>query len=165
MSVALDIARTYRAPRRVIRHRAAPPVSEPRALAILMAGCLMMFVAQWPALSRAAWEDPSIPLDARLGGALLGWLIIAPLAFYGLAALSHGLALLFRGRASWYEARLALFWALLAASPLWLLTGLLAGFLGDGPAFTLTGSLAGLAFLFFWGAGLFETEAGNRLGA
>ncbi len=165
MSVALDIARTYRAPRRVLRRRAAPPVSEPRALAILLAGCLIMFVAQWPVISRAAWEDPSIPLDARLGGALLGWLIIAPLAFYGIAALSHAAALVFRGRASWYEARMALFWALLAASPLWLLTGLVGGFVGDGPAFTLTGSLAALAFLVFWGAGLVETETGSRIEA
>jgi len=122
----------------------------------------MMFVAQWPRLSRLAYEDPSIPLEARLAGALFGWLFVAPLAFYAIAAASHSIARLFGGRASWYEARMALFWALLAASPLWLLTGLVAGFIGHGPAFTLTGSIAGLAFLGIWGAGLFEVERGNR---
>ena len=121
----------------------------------------MMFVAQWPRLSRLAHEDPSIPLDARLAGALFGWLFVVPLAFYAIAAASHMIARLFGGRASWYEARMALFWALLAASPLWLLTGLVAGFIGQGPAFTLTGSIAGLAFLGIWGAGLFEVERGN----
>lgn len=165
MSVALDIARTYRAPRRVLRRRAAPPFSEPRALAVLMGACLIMFVAQWPVASRAAWENPAVPLDARLGGALLGWLFIAPLAFYGIGALSHVVARLFRGRGSWYEARMALFWALLASSPLWLLNGLVLGFVGQGPAAAVTGSLAGLAFLGFWGAGLVEMEQGNGQGA
>jgi hypothetical protein len=165
MSVAHDIARTYQAPRRVLRRRAAPPASEARALAVLMAGCLMMFVAQWPALSRAAWEDPSIPLDARIGGALFGWLVIAPLAFYGISALSHAIARLFRGRASWFEARMALFWALLASSPLWLLNGLTLGFVGQGAAATLTSTLAGLAFLCFWSAGLIDMEQGNGQGA
>ena len=161
MSIALDIARTYRAPREILRRRAAPPASEPRALAVLMAGCLVMFVAQWPVLSRAAWEDPSIPLDARLGGALFGWMIIAPLAFYALAGVTHLVARLLRGIGTWYEARMALFWALLASGPLWLLNGLMLGFLGQGAAATLIGAVAGVAFLVFWGAGLFEVEKGR----
>ncbi|MEM9032276.1 MAG: YIP1 family protein [Pseudomonadota bacterium] len=127
-----------------------------------MAGCLVMFIAQWPVLSRAAWEDPTIPLDARLGGALMGWLIIAPLAFYALAALGHMLGALIGGGASWYQARVALFWAFLASGPLWLLNGLVLGFIGQGAAGTLTGSIAGVAFLGFWGAGLFEVEQGSR---
>lgn len=154
MSVALDIARTYRAPRDIVRRRASGPESEPRALAVLMAGCLLMFVAQWPVAARMAEEDPSIPLDARLGGALMGWMFIAPLFFYALAAVGRVIAGLFGGRASWYEARVALFWALLASSPLWLFNGLVGGFIGQGPAFTGTGCLAALAFLVFWGAGL-----------
>ncbi len=154
MSVALDILRTYRAPHDVVRRRAAPPASEPRALAVLMAGCLLMFVSRWPDLSRLAWEDPSIPLDARLGGALLGWLIIAPLGFYLLALLGRFAVRAMGVRAGGYEARIALFWALLASGPLWLLNGLTLGFSGPGPAATLTGSLAALAFMVFWGAGL-----------
>ena len=124
-----------------------------------------MFVAQWPIISRAAWEDPTIPLDARLGGALMGWMIIAPLALYALAGLSHAVAKLFRGQGTWYKARMALFWALLAAAPLWLLTGLVGGFVGQGPAFNLTGTLAGVAFLLFWGAGLLEVETARSQNA
>lgn len=158
MSVALDIVRTYRAPGEVALRRASGPESEPRALAVLMAGCLLMFVAQWPLAARMAEIDPSIPLNGRLSGALLGWMFIMPLVLYALAALSHAVARLFGGVASWYEARIALFWALLAASPLWLFTGLVGGFIGQGPAFTGAGLLASLAFLVFWGAGLFRLE-------
>jgi hypothetical protein len=161
MSVTRDIARTYRAPREVLRRRVAGAPREDRALAIVMAACALMFVSQWPGLSRLAFEDPSVPLDMRLGGALLGWVFIAPLALYLLAAVVHAIARLFGGRASWYEARMALFWALLASSPLWLLNGLVAGFIGPGPELTLVGLAALLAFLVFWGAGLWEVETGR----
>lgn len=161
MSVTRDIARSYRAPREVLRRRVAGPAREDRALAIVMAACVLMFVAQWPLLSRLAFEDPSVPLDMRLGGALLGWVFIAPLTLYVLAAVVHGVARLFGGRASWYEARMALFWAFLASSPLWLLNGLVAGFVGPGPGQTLVGAAALLVFLFIWGAGLWEVETGR----
>ena len=154
----MDIARSYRAPRQVLRRRVAGAPREDRAFMLLVVGCLIMFVAQWPALSRAAFEDPSIPLEARLGGALMGWLFIAPLFLYVLAGISHLIAKLLGGRASFYQARMALFWALLAASPAFLFSGLIAGFVGPGGALTLTSALAGVAFLWIWGAGLWEVE-------
>lgn len=120
--------------------------------------CLLFFVAQWPRLSREAFLDPSIPLEARLGGALLGWLFIAPLAFYGLGALTHLTARLFGGQGSFYAARLALFWSLLVISPLVLLLGLVSGFIGQGPAQNATGLLLLGAFLYIWGSGLWEAE-------
>ena len=165
MSVTNDIARSYTRPRQVLRRRIAGGVREDRALAILMAGCLVMFVAQWPGLSRAAFEDPSIPLEARLGGALMGWLFIAPLALYILAALTQLVARVFGSSATGYATRMALFWAVLAASPLWLLSGLVAGFIGPGIAFNLTGLVAGVAFLGIWTAGLWEVQSRNGTGA
>ena len=126
-----------------------------------MAACFLVFVAQWPYLARLAYEEPDIPLQMRLGGALMGWLFIVPLAAYVLAAITHAVARAFGGRASWYEARMALFWALLAASPLWLLNGLVAGFIGPGPALTAVGLVAMGAFVAFWGAGLWEVETGH----
>ncbi|MEL6643601.1 MAG: YIP1 family protein [Pseudomonadota bacterium] len=159
MSITNDIARSYIRPREVLRRRTAGGVREDRAFAILMAGCLVMFVAQWPGLSRAAFEDPSIPLNARLGGALMGWLFIAPLFFYLLALLSHWGAKVLGGQGTGFGSRMALFWAVLAASPLWLLSGLVAGFIGPGTAFNLTGLVAGLAFLGIWTAGLWEIQS------
>jgi hypothetical protein len=159
--VSTDIVRTYRAPRRVVREKLANGAREDRALATLMGGCFLVFVSQWPLLSRQAYLDPSIPLDARMGGALMAWLFIAPVAAYVMAAASHLLAKVFGGRGTWFGARLALFWALLAASPLWLLNGLVAGFIGPGPALNLVGVIAAGAFVVFWGAGLWEAERGR----
>ncbi len=153
-----DIARTYRAPGRVLRERLSRGATEAHALAILLAACALMFVAQWPRLSRLAFEDPTIPLQARLSGALLGWLFIMPLVFYLIAPLPRLIARLLGGQGTWFGARLALFWAALAAAPLWLLNGLVLGFIGPGPAATLTATIAGLAFAVFWGAGLWQIE-------
>ena len=156
MSVTLSILETYRAPRRVIRRQLAGPESEGRALVYLMLGCLLIFVAQWPRLSREAHIAPSVPLDARMGGALLGWIFLAPLFFYLLAGLSHLVTRAFGGQGTGYGARLVLFWALLAVSPLWMLHGLLSGFLGSGPQLALLGLPLLLLFLFFWLIGLRE---------
>lgn len=156
MSVALDILRTYRAPRQVLRRRVSGPAREDRALAVLMGGCLLMFVAQWPRLSREAYLDESIGFDARLAGALFGWILVAPLFFYLLALITLWSLKLAGSVATGFEARMALFWALLASSPLWLLTGLMAGFVGPGPVTSVVGVLAFGAFLVFWVAGTTE---------
>ena len=162
MSITRDIARTYRAPREVLRRRVSGPPREDRALAILMGACVLMFVEQWPFQARLAYENPDVPLDMRLGGALMGWVFLAPLAFYVLAAVSHLVARVLGGQARWFDARMALFWALLASTPLWLLNGLVAGFVGPGPGQTIVGAAALLAFLVFWGAGLWDVETGQR---
>ena len=158
MSISRDIVRTYRAPRQVLRSRVGDRPREDRALAVLMGACFLVFVASWPYQARLAHEDPSVPLQARLGASLMAWLFIVPLGAYVLAAITHAAARIIGGRASWFEARMALFWALLAASPLWLLNGLVAGFIGPGPGLTLVGAVAMGAFLVFWGAGLWEVE-------
>ena len=88
----------------------------------------------------------------------MGWLFIAPLALYAIAALSHLIARALGGQGSWYSARLALFWSLLAASPLWLLNGLVAGFIGPGLQLGLTSAIALAVFLIFWGLSLIEAE-------
>ncbi len=159
MSVALDILETYRAPRAVFARRVGAVEREDRALAILMGACVLMFVAQWPRLSREAHLDATISFDARLAGALFGWLLLAPLFFYVLAWFTHLMMRVFGKSSTGYTTRLALFWALLAASPLWLLTGLTAGFVGPGAALTIVGSLATLAFFIFWVSGLLEIAA------
>ncbi len=125
--------------------------NESRGLAWVMIACLLLFVAQLPKLSRDAFLNPEGPeFDALAGGAFLGAVLIAPLLFYGLAALSHILAKLVGGQGTWLTARLALFWGLLAATPAVLLNGLVAGFIGPGPALTITSVLAFAAFLFIW---------------
>lgn len=159
MSTAQAILRSYRAPRTVMRSHLARGVGEERALAWVMIACLLFFVAQLPALSRQshlAADGP--PFEALAGGAFLGTVLIAPLLFYGLAAISHLIARAFGGQGTWLEARLALFWGLMAATPLVLLRGLVAGFIGEGPSLSVTSLVAFAAFLFVWLNGLITVE-------
>ncbi|MFC3616502.1 YIP1 family protein [Lutimaribacter marinistellae] len=157
MAVTQDIVATYRGPAAVIRRLLSAGQREDRALAILMAACALVFISQMPRLSREAHLSGQ-ELNMLLGGTLLAWLIIAPLILYGVAALSHLVARIAGGRGSWYGARLALFWALLASAPLLLLHGLLAGFVGPGPALSGVGILWLVVFGWFWFSGLRQAE-------
>jgi hypothetical protein len=158
MPVGTDILESYVRPRQVFRRKLEGGTHEGRALATLIGACLLIFVAQWPGLARAAHVDPAIPLDARMGGALLGTLFLLPPIAYAVAALSHLVARAFGGTGSFFSARLALFWALLAVSPLMLLQGLVRGFIGPGPALTVVGLAVLATFLMFWVTSLFESE-------
>lgn len=160
MPVTTDIAGSYRRPRAVMRRLLDRGEHEGRALAILMAGCAVTFVAQWPRLAREAHLTGQ-ELNPLMGGALLGWLFIAPLAFYAIALLSHLVCRLLGGTGTAYGARLALFWAFLAASPLLLLHGLVAGFIGPGPGLTGVGLIWCGVFLWFWLSNLREAEWGQ----
>lgn len=130
---------------------------EDRAIAIVMAGCAVIFAAQLPRLAREAHLTGE-ELNPMLGASLLAWVFIAPLMLYALAALSHLVARLFGGRGTWFDARLALFWAVLASSPLMLLNGLVAGFIGPGPALSLVGMLWLAIFGWFWARCLWVAE-------
>jgi len=161
LPVTRDIAATYRGPGAVMRRLLAAGPREDRALAILMGACLLVFIAQWPAISRRAHLE-DLELNALLAGALFGWLFIAPLGLYLLAALSHLVAKAFGGKGGWYGARLALFWSLLASTPLILLNGLVAGFIGKGAALSIVGLAWFGVFLWFWMASLKVAEQGAR---
>lgn len=154
VSVVRDIARTYVAPKEVQAARLSGPAREDRALAVLMGACVLIFVAQWPRLSREAFLDPSIGFDARLAGALFGWIMVMPLVFYALAMLVQLVLRALGVVQAGFASRIVLFWALLASTPLWLVTGLAAGFVGTGTGLTIVGIAALGAFVIFWMAGL-----------
>jgi hypothetical protein len=158
MPISTDILESYVRPRTVLRRKIAAGREEGRSLAVLMAAALLIFVGQWPGLARAAYLDPTIPLDARMGGALLGTLFLLPLFAYGVAGLSHIVARSFGGKGDGYGARLALFWSLLAISPLMLLQGLVRGFIGPGPALTIMGLFVLGIFVMIWVNALIEAE-------
>ncbi len=158
MPVTTDIVESYRRPRAVLRRRMGGAENEGRALAVLFGACLLIFVSQLPGLARAAHFDPQVPLDARMGGALMATVFLLPPLAYGVAAISHLLARAMGGKGTGYGARMALFWSLLAVSPLMLLQGLVRGFIGSGPALTAMGVLVGAAFLALWISALLEAE-------
>jgi Yip1-like protein len=157
MALTRDILATYRGPGRVVRRLMDMGNREDRALMFLMLACGIVFVAQLPRLSREA-QLSGQELNMLLGASLMAWLAIAPLLLYLLAALTQLLARLIGGKGDGYGARLALFWALLAASPLMLLNGLVAGFIGPGPGLQGVGLIWLVIFAWFWVSGLRETQ-------
>ncbi|WP_282027397.1 YIP1 family protein [Ruegeria faecimaris] len=157
MPVTSDIVATYRGPGRVVSRLLDLGEREDRALVFVMAFCVVAFIAQLPRLSRQAHLE-DLELNMLLGGALLGTVIILPLFFYLLAFVSHGAARLFGGKGTAYGARLALFWALLSSTPLILLNGLVAGFIGPGTTMTTVGLVWFVVFLWFWFSGLRQAQ-------
>ena len=161
MPVTTDIVATYRGPRRVMRRLLDMGTREDRALAILMAGCVVAFISQWPKLSREAYLTGQ-ELNPMLGGALMAWIVIAPLALYAVALISQLILLSLGARPTGFGTRLALFWAFLAASPLMLLNGLVAGFIGPGPALQSVGLIWVLVVGWFWISNMREAGWGAR---
>lgn len=160
MPVTTDIVAAYRGPRTVFRRLLSLGTNEGRALAILMAGCAIFFISEWPRLAREAHLTEQ-ELNPLLGASLMAWVFIAPLVFYVLGTLSQLVLRALGGNASGYGARLALFWAWLVASPIKLLQGLVAGFIGPGPGLTAVGVIWLLAFLWVWVSDLREAGWGE----
>lgn len=158
MAFSSDLVASYIRPRKTMRSVLNRGKTEGYALGILMISCFVIFIARWPSLAREAHLDPSIPLQARMGGALMGLVMIAPLLLYGVAALSHLVAKIFRGKGDFFTARLALFWSLFVVTPLFLLVGLVDGFIGKGPESSAVQFILLVVFLYIWGASLIEAE-------
>jgi hypothetical protein len=155
MSVACDIVATYRGPHNVVARILAMGEREDRAFVILIAACAVVFVGQWPRLAREAHLTGQ-ELNMLLGGTLMAWLFFAPLLAYALAFVLHLIFRAFRRKQSPFGARIALFWAMLATSPLILLHGLVAGFIGDGIQLTVVGVVWFGCFLWFWTSGMLQ---------
>ncbi|MCG7518257.1 YIP1 family protein [Ruegeria sp. Ofav3-42] len=157
MPLTSDIVATYRGPGRVVRRLLDLGPREDRALVFVMAFCVVLFIAQLPSLARRAHFE-GVELNALMGASLFGVVFILPLLLYLLAFLSHGLVRLFGGNGTSYGARLTLFWALLSSTPVVLLHGLVAGFLGPGPALQIVGAIWFFLVLWFWLSGLIEAQ-------
>lgn len=153
MPVTRDIVATYRGPGRVLHGLLSMGEREDRALAIVMAGCFVAFISSWPGLQRQA-HFTGEELNPLLGGALMAWMFVAPLLFYAIALISYFVLRAIGGKLGGFDARLALFWAFLAASPLLLLHGLVAGFIGPGLEKNIVGALWIAIFLWFWISGM-----------
>lgn len=157
MSVTRDIPRTWFRPRRVMAEHLARGPQEDRAFLFLAVACLLVFVAQLPRLSRESHLSGT-DFMPQMGGTLMAWIFVAPLLFYAVAALSHLAAKAIGGAGTWFGARLALFWTLLAISPAMLLHGLTAGFIGPSPALNLVGGLVLGGFIWIWLNTLYVAE-------
>jgi hypothetical protein len=157
MSVTRDIVSSWHSPRVVIRRHLARPVSEPFAFTLLVTFLILAFIALWPGMARLSTLDPTVPVTARLIPAGLALLATIP-AWYLVSIISHLIARAFGGKGTYYRARLALFMALCAATPLVLLHGLTQGMIGPGSQANLVGIVAAIAFLTIWVVMLIEAE-------
>jgi hypothetical protein len=156
MSVTLDIVASWRQPRAVVRRLLAQR-SEPLAFALLVTGLILLWVSLAPFLAREAYFQPDQPLTQRLLAAALAMAATVPF-WYLLAAIGHLVARMMGGQGSWYGARVALFWALVATAPALLVSGLVRGMIGLGAAANVTGSITAMVFLLFWAVMLAEAE-------
>ena len=159
MPFTQDIAATYRGPGKVVRRLVNAGQREDRALAILMGACAILFIARWPALARQAHLE-GLELNMLLGGTLMATVFLAPLLFYVLAFVAHLIARAVGGQGPSYNARIALFWSLLASSPLILLNGLVAGYIGAGIQLTIVGLIWFCVFMWFWISGMLAAYRG-----
>ena len=157
MSVTADIVESWRRPRVVVRRLLGQARSEPFVFSLLLTGLILLFVSLAPFLAREAYLQPEQPLTQRLLAAGLAMSATVPL-WYLLAALSHLVARVLGGRGSFYGARLALFWAVVAASPAQLAFGMVRGMQGSGGTSDGIGLIAAAAFLVLWVIMLHEAE-------
>ncbi len=160
MSLTTDMRQSWTGHRSVVRRHLARGRSEPFVFTFLFVFMVLAFVAQYPRAARVALETPQTPLAPQMLGLALGLLATLPF-WYGLAAISHLIARALGAQSTWYGARLALFYSLVAASPLVLLQGLVVGIIGAGMQSFLVGILAMTAFVVFWALALVEVSTGG----
>ncbi len=82
---------------------------------------------------------------------------------YLVAAVARLVAKAFGGQGSFYTARLALFAALVGATPGMLLQGLVAGMIGPGAQLNLVGGLVGLGFIWIFLSMLLVSERADAV--
>jgi hypothetical protein len=157
MAVTRDIVEAHLRPRRVMARLLRMGQREDRVLAMLMGGCIILFVSQWPYRARQAHFTGETLTDYIQHDAV-GLIFVLPLLAYGVAALLRLISRIFGAKADYYSARLAMFWALLASSPALVLAGMVKGFIGFGAANSIVGALWLLVFLWVLGNSLIEAE-------
>ena len=157
MAVTRDIVEAHLRPRRVMARLLRMGQREDRVLAMLMGGCIILFVSQWPYRARQAHLTGETLTDYIQHDAV-GLIFLLPLLAYGVAALLRLISRIFGAKANYYSARLAMFWALLASSPALVLAGMVKGFIGLGAANSIVGALWLLVFLWVLGNSLIEAE-------
>lgn len=160
MAVTTDIVRTWRGPRTVMRDLLDQGRREDRAVAYLMISCLIIFVSRLPAIQFEVMQGQGdFQRDASY--AFMGLMMFMPLLLYAVAALLHLIGKVFRGKGTFYSARLALFWSLLASTPVLLLYGLVRGLIGPGLQADIVGAIWTIGFLWFVVQTLREGEVGH----
>jgi hypothetical protein len=162
MALTQDIFATYKGPRRVVARFLGQGRNEVRALLFMLIAGVLMFIAVAPYQAREAQLDPEIPLEARLYWAAFFYILIVPILVYLFALLVWGLSRIARRKITGYEIRFTLIWALLASTPVMLLAGLMAGFVGPSIQLQLVGFIWLVVFGWFWISGLLSADGSSE---
>ena len=121
MSLVGDIARAYRAPRKVMQMQVDRGISEPQTLFYGIFFGVMNLIANYPRVTLNA-PDQDV-LAGMLAGLFIAYIFFLPLMLYGFAGVLHWVILKFGGQASWAEARRALNWSAVVTIPMILISG------------------------------------------
>lgn len=162
MALTQDILATYKGPKRVIARFLAQGRNEVRALLFVLIAGMLMFVAATPYQAREAQIDLVTPFEARLYWSAFFFILILPILIYVFALIITGLAKIARRRITGYQIRFTLIWALLAATPVTLLMGLTAGFMGPGIQLQAVGLIWVAVFGWFWVSGLLSADGASE---
>ncbi len=162
MALTGDILATYKGPGRVVARFLAQGRNEVRALLFVLIAGMMMFIAAMPYQAREAQLDPDIPLQARMYWSAFFYILILPILIYLFAIVVWGLARIARRHITGYEIRFTLIWALLASTPIMLLMGLTAGFIGPSIQLQILGLIWLVIFGWFWAAGLLRADGASE---
>ena len=126
----------------------------------MLVGCILLFCSQLPDLVMfSGIQGNQLPLAGMAAARLIGALILAPLLFYVIAGFS-GLVLRSAGYSvNWRQARVSLFWAVLAVSPAALIAELVRGLVGDTGILQLAPWIIMILFFVFWASGIIESAS------
>lgn len=158
MALTQDIIATYKGPGRVVSGFLAQGRNEVRALLFMLIAGVLMFVATAPFQAREAELNPDVPFLARMYWSAFFYIMILPILVYIFAIIIWGLTRIARRKITGYEVRFTLIWALLASTPVMLLMGLTAGFIGPSLQLQAVGFLWLGVFGWFWAAGLLRAD-------
>jgi len=158
VALTSDIMATYRSPSRVVSRFLAQGRNEVRALLFMMIAGILIFVASTPYQACEAQLDTEVPLLARMYWSAFLYIFILPILVYVFAAVVWVLARVARREVTGYQIRFTLIWALLASTPVLLLMGLTAGFIGPGIQLQVVGFVWIGVFGWFWAAGLLSAD-------
>ncbi|MEH6522601.1 YIP1 family protein [Sulfitobacter sp.] len=158
MALTQDIMATYKGPGRVVSRFLAQGRNEVRGLLFLLIAGVLMFVASTPYQAREAQLNPDVPLAARIYWSAFLYVFMMPIFVYLFALVIWCLARVARRQVTGFEIRFTLIWALLASTPVILLMGLTAGFIGTGLQLQIVGYIWIAVFGWFWAAGLLTAD-------
>ncbi|MEM7240980.1 MAG: YIP1 family protein [Pseudomonadota bacterium] len=158
-------------PKSVLSSQKEKGIREEGNLVLIMLFAILNFFAQLPGQYRVFSNGPQTAIDSD-GNVIpidfaqfAGWQAVYSifgviLVMYGLAAIAHLIARYFNGKATWPEARRAMFLAANVSLPLIALTALATWF-GIPNLALILAVLTLLYFLWYWGQGLNYLEYGD----